>query len=171
VPGSTFSYHADSAFIRTVVRSQTTGTMRMWRWLSAALAIATVVAFVTGRPLLGVIGIVAFLGATFMVGRTMGPVRGVAVAMHRQFAELPPPRQITVRVDDGGLALDNAIAAVEIPWSQVASVHRAPRVWWVHLTSGTSMPLPADAIPADAAQLIELHAPRVTTPDSVIDTP
>jgi hypothetical protein len=162
VSSSTFRFRADTAFIRTVTRSQTTGRMRAWRVAAAGLAVCSGVAIGTGHPVLGVVAAILFLAAMAGSIRALRPVRGVAASMFRQYAQLPPPKEIEVRVDDEGIDLANGLGSTSIPWERVVSVHQGTTVWWVHVDSGESLPLPAAQMPSAAQALIAARAPATT---------
>lgn len=159
---ATFSYRADSAFIRLVARSQVPSATRRLGVALVALAVICAWALATGRYVTAILAGAGFVAGSVLAARQQRPSREVVGALRAQFAALPAPREIQVRVDDDGMHMSNALGAQEVPWAQVASVHGTAKLWWIHMAGGSSLPIPAAAVPPGAVAIMRRRVGTIT---------
>lgn len=151
MPESSFTYTADRRFIRQVMQASVPKKLRQLNIAVAFLAALVVYALVAKQPWVGLLaGIGGLVAATIAFG-AQKPLREVQKSLSEQFGSLPEPAEISVDVDDDGMRFTNAHGSQEVPWSHIASVHQTRSVWFVHTEAGTTLPLPAAAIPPDVA--------------------
>ncbi len=156
------SYNADKRFVRRVAAANLD---RRARTLSILAGLA---AFVVSYSIIEkhhITAIIAGIAGALIAGAAIAaqrPSREVARALRMQFRALPPPATIDVTVDEDGLEFENANGAQHLPWSEVRSVHRTRHIWFVHTTNDQSLPIPAEAMTAEAEAVIRRYAPTVT---------
>lgn len=84
-----------------------------------------------------------------LVGRWRLPM-GAA----RRLARLPN-RHVVVELTDNTLVFQTANERLEVSWDEFANLKRLKSFWLVCLRSGAKIPVPVDALPAEAIAILE----------------
>lgn len=159
---SSFTYNADKRFVRQVFQASVPKKLRQLNFVVAGLAALVSYSILADEPWLALAAGIGGAIAAFIAIGAQKPLRDVQKSLNAQFSSLPEPAEITVQVNDAGMRFTNARGSQDVPWSHIASVHRTRSIWFVHTTEGTTLPLPAAAIPPDAATAIASGVPTVT---------
>ncbi len=122
---STFTYNADSAFIRKVARSQMTPAVRKLNVLFGALAALVGASLVMKQPILTLAAAVGMFLVLPYLMKAQKPTREVVRAMRAQFGSLPQPREITVHVDTSGVRLTNANGSQDLSCLRAFAVNHS----------------------------------------------
>lgn len=161
---TTFTYQANRFFIRQVVQASIPPRLRRLNLVVAGLAALVVFALLEDKPWVGLGAGIGGLIAAAIAFSAQKPLKAVQQSLSEQFDALPQPAEISVTVSDAGLRFTNANGSKDVAWAQIESIHQTRAIWFLHTIDGSSLPMPAAAIPQAARDAMTEHVATITNP-------